>query len=1112
MELAMGAMGPLFPKLLQLLEDKYVAQRGLKREVESLSRELAMVHAALAEVSRAPPERLTEPDKLWARQIRELSYDMEDAVDAFILRVARLELAATADGAKEVLKRIAGKATKMVKKIKERHQISEKIKDIKNLSKELSELRTRYTFSGGAPAVNTGVDPRVINLYKNEGDLVGVEEARDELIWKLTCPEDNKSLKIVSIVGSGGLGKTTLAKLAYDQLKAQSFDCWAFVSVGRNPNVTNTLREMLEKLDQKSSREVDMASWNGERFCEELYKFLQGKRYIIVVDDLWDKETWKTIKHALQDSNCGSRVIITTRNSEVSTKANDVYKLKPLSHEKSKELFYKRVSRRNGDNQLDNVSNKIIDKCDGVPLAIIAIASLLVDRPLEDWEKVYESIVFGYEEDKTRTILLYSYYDLPSYLKPCLLYLSMYPEDHLIEKSTLVWSWIAEGFVQLQKMGDNLFEVGEMYFNELLNRSMIQPEENKQDGSIDGCRVHDIVLDIIRDLSREENFVTILVEKQCALPECVTRMKEVSLYGSERKVRRLSIQRCRMERIPQDAMGLPEVLRSLNIMSSEIEVIPPLSSFQACRVLVIEGRRTTLELKHLGKLLHLRYLEINGATGCSELPKEIGNLKFLQTLVLKETGIDELPPAVCELPQLLCLHVMGGRRVTVPGNRMGKLVRLEQLKLRHVEEAEADDFLFELGKLTRLRVLDLEFYSNIKDSSLKALVLSLSNLVEIRELKLRSDEVPLAWEDWRPPQQLWHLNLYRIDFYPQLMNPSSFGRLRSFYLFKQVVEAKDMESLSLLPELQYLEMRGSTLHQGIVVGAEGFKNLRVCRVPTTFRFLPGAMPRLESLLLAIAMEYGKVIVQYRKVILEQLPTRYAIPDLDFGLGNLVSLKEVTVNIQCSGSILPDVEEAEAALRRAIEDHPTRPTLHLRRSTEEYMLSDYEVQPEKATCLGVNAREMGKFTLHGYVQILNPYSWLEKITIGIDCEGARLCEVKEIEAMFKLAATVHRNRPILLTNRINEDKMDCNSEPEKVPDLLLSVRDMKDNHPRFDHLHAMQISCRWLEEINVDIDCTGARLCEVESLEVVLRFAAAAHPKRPTLHMKRINEDKMASSS
>ncbi|CAN6270888.1 unnamed protein product [Urochloa humidicola] len=448
----------------------------------------------------------------------------------------------------------------------------------------------------------------------------------------------------------------------------------------------------------------------------------------------------------------------------------------------------------------------------------------------------------------------------------------------------------------------------------------------------------------------------------------------------------------------------------------------------------------------------------------------------------------------------------------VPGNRMGKLVRLEQLKLHHV--GEADDFLVELGKLTRLRVLDLKFYREIKDSSLRALVLSLSNLREIRELKLGSSAVSQAWEDWRPPQQLWHLNLGRIDFYPQLMNPSSFGHLRSLYLFKEVVEAKDMESLSLLPELQYLKMHGTTLHQGIIVAAQGFKNLRVCRVPTTFKFLPGAMPRLESLLLAVAMEYGNVIVPSRKIILEQLPTRYAIPDLDFGLGNLVSLNEVTVNIECIGSILADVEEAEAAMRRAIQDHPTRPTLYLRRSTEQYMLSDNEVQPKKVKHIGVNVREIDASTPFDYVLIMRRYCWLEEITIDIDCEGARLCEVKETEAILKFAAAVHRKRPVLLTNRINEDKMDCNSGPEEVKHFSLSVRDMKDNNPGHDYLHAiMQISCRWLEEINFDIDCTDARLCEVESLEVVFRFAAAAaHPKRPTLHMNRINGDKMASSS
>jgi disease resistance protein RPM1 len=167
-----------------------------------------------------------------------------------------------------------------VKKFKERHQISDKIKDIKNIAKELGDLRARYKFSGSATPKNNGVDPRVINLYKNEGKLVGIDEPRDELIRRLTDPKDHKSLKIVSIVGTGGLGKTTLAKLVFDQLKQQSFDCSAFVSVGRNPNITNTLREMLEILSNNCSSS-GMTNWSAERFVREVHEFLQSKRYVL---------------------------------------------------------------------------------------------------------------------------------------------------------------------------------------------------------------------------------------------------------------------------------------------------------------------------------------------------------------------------------------------------------------------------------------------------------------------------------------------------------------------------------------------------------------------------------------------------------------------------------------------------------------------------------------------------------------------------------------------------------------------------------------------------------------------------------------------------------------
>ncbi|GJM94273.1 hypothetical protein PR202_ga10904 [Eleusine coracana subsp. coracana] len=867
-------MAPLFPKLLQLLENKYVEQRGLKREVQSLSMEMEMVHAALMEVSRVPPDRLSEPDKIWARHIRELSYDMEDAIDAFMVRVA-MHKATQADT--NVFKKISHKATNLIKKIQERHHISDNIKDINNLSNELSQLRIRYTLNRHAPPVNTGIDPRVINLYKNKGELVGIEEARDQLIQMLMHQPEDESLKIISIVGCGGL-----------------------------------------------------------------------------------------------DSNCGSKVIITTRNSEaVSTNTSDVYKLKPLSPEKSKELFYKRTSGRSGD---DELVDKIIGKCDGVPLAIIAIASLLADRPLGDWQMVYVSLIFGHEEDNTRTILLYSYYDLPSYLKSCLLYLSMYPEDCFIKKSTLIWRWIAEGFVQLQNEGHrSLFEVGERYFNELLNRSMIQPAKEERSGFITGCHVHDIVLDLIRDLSHEENFVTVLGEKQFLPSESVARK-----HGLERKVRRMSV---RNGTVPNDTtVRMPEAVRSLHARECRIEV-SKLSSFQACRVLSLNHGKCNGDLKHLGKLLHLRYLELSGRLGDDpELPKEIGNLKFLQTLIINSTCfIRKLPPAVCELTQLICLDAY--HCSLVRADRLGSLVCLEQLKLK-IHKQECGDFVVELGKLTRLRVLHI-FFRRMNEALEKALMQSLNSLQEIRDLKLLWGEWDVTlWKSWDvPPQQLRILETNR-GLPPHLMN---------------------------LPRLQHLDIQVEDpfRHQGFIVCANGFKNLRVCRTETRLKIPQGAMPRLELLRFEVR------------------PGRDTIPDLEeMNLATLLSLKEVYIVIHCAGSFHGEVEEAEAVLRRAVEDHPNPPMLWISRFSEWLMLADDEIKPDKVVHALVKVREcrreLGKICDDVHMRL---YRWLEEITCDIDCEGSSLSKVEHIEAKLRSdAAFLHPKRPKLVMNRVNQDKM------------------------------------------------------------------------------------------
>lgn len=290
-------------------------------------------------------------------------------------------------------------------------------------------------------------------------------------------------------------------------------------------------------------------------------------RYLIVIDDIWDIPTWELIKCALVDSNPASRIIITTRICEVAKKAGGVYNKKPLSDDNSKTLFYTRVFRGEGislDNISGEVSNKILRKCGGVPLSIITIASLLVGKRREDWSKVYDSIGFGHKDNEAignmRKILAFSYYNLPPYLKTCLLHLSIFPEDHRIEKNSLIWKWIAEGFV-LEREEIRLFEVGESYFNELINRSMIRWIEPSGKKIQDGCCVHDMVLDLIRTLSSEVNLVTLQDTQQHT-----TSLPTRSIVS----IRRLALHKIDIEHNPGTEIGKVRSFNAFNCSGSRM--------------------------------------------------------------------------------------------------------------------------------------------------------------------------------------------------------------------------------------------------------------------------------------------------------------------------------------------------------------------------------------------------------------------------------------------------------------------------------------------------------------------------------------------------------------
>uniref|UniRef100_A0ACD5XVW7 Uncharacterized protein n=1 Tax=Avena sativa TaxID=4498 RepID=A0ACD5XVW7_AVESA len=942
MEVVTGAMGSLLPKLGELLIKEYKLQKGVKKNIGFLQKEMRSMHAALIKVAEVPWDQLDKQVKIWADDVRDLSYDMEDVVDNFLVCVEGSD--AAADSHK--LKGLMEKMSNLFAKGKARYEIANAIKEIKDRADEVLHLRERYKVDD--VVANKAVDPRLLALFKNQKDLIDIEGPRQD-IKRLMIGGDGgvskKQLKIVSICGVGGLGKTTLAKAMYDRLQ-ENFDSCAFVSVGRNPDVKKVFKDILLELDENEGR-VDLAILDEAQLIKKLRRLLENRRYFIVIDDVWDLKAWELIECAMVKNNRGSRIIITTRITEVAVKTGHVYKLKPLSHDSSKELFYLRLfggKEKCPYDQPTEMTNKLLRKCGGVPLAIITIASLLVGKPLEVWPKVYTSIGFGdgvnTDVENMRKILSFSYYDLPWYLRSCLLHLSIYPEDTFIRKDSLIWKWIAEGFVR-EEQGVSLFETGEGYFSELVNRNMVQPVEDNKNFVICGCRVHDMVLDMICLLSKELNFVNIVDSN--------------GKYSSSKgDTRRLVVQtRVKEEWDPLANTSMLKV-RSCYATMCDLGVMPTLSRFQVLRVVAMENcsfkEDRPYHLEHLRRLPQLRYLSFEN-TPISEIPGEIGYLKFLQTLDLRGTRIKELPQSIGLLRKLKCLRADGNNvGISLP-DWIGNLTSLEELCLRittTTATATAQDdesSIFQLGKLTELRVLICSFTGDLPQQSKKTFVESICKLRKIQVLRFPglwwSDLDADTWNSYEPPRHLRELFILSgFIRFPVWIRSSPPLNLSTLHMKVHDLEEQDMAALGRLTELRALAtMR---IPAGMEFPDGSFPKLRKCLINAPFRFLQGSMLGLESITFIVVVRYSK--------------DAYTGFDFISSLGNLPSLRNVRAYIHCSGASAKDVEEVDAAVRQAIDAHPNCPTLSLDRQEEYYQYLHENGEVEEATTSDFGASE------------------------------------------------------------------------------------------------------------------------------------------------------------
>lgn len=640
--------------------------------------------------------------------------------------------------------------------------------------------------------------------------------------------------------------------------------------------------------------------------------------------------------YALIDMNHGSRVIMTTRNVDVANLTSvdgALYELDPLSDEDSKRLLCTRIFNEEHviHSDLEEVTTKILKKCGGVPLAIITVSSMLAciqNKTKYEWYGVYNSMGSGLEKDKSltnmRKILYLSYSDLPSYLKPCLLYLSMFPEDYEIPRNDLIRLWVAEGFVD-EKKGSNSYDLGEIYFSELINRSMIQPVNMNENGSARACRVHDMVLDLIIYLADQENFA--MLSEGPDLKTSAYKIRRLSLQGSELDTDEEDTDEedTNEEDRKEGQTAMPATVdmshvRSLIALGDAFQWMQPLSRFSVLRVLVLElSPSKNNDPKDIFRLHHLRYLALRGELA-TELLEHIGNLQSLRTLDLSGTySLQELPPSIVQLKQLERL-ITNGYKVKFPDG-IGNLVSLQELVVLDVKKSP--NTLAELVKLTELRVLVIRGFGE-NEGLIKTFLQTLINLNNIVTLNFDgagSCSLDCMPEQWRGPAHLQSFNGRTFVFSKVPRWFSSLCELSCLSIWVYVLRQVDIQLLGALPVLRFLQLQVSTAEELLVIGSDKpFRSLVEFKFNHFSRcwlvFGQGVMPRLQKL----------------KLYFEAQKRRFVL-----GMENLTSLKHVTVEVSCFLARTTDVEDAETKIRDAVDGHPNHPTLVLSRNSECLMV-------------------------------------------------------------------------------------------------------------------------------------------------------------------------------
>ncbi|KAJ9545760.1 hypothetical protein OSB04_025467 [Centaurea solstitialis] len=682
---------------------------NLKDEILALKDTYTLIQDVLsdAEVRRSKEKSV----ETWLKSLRSASFKVENILDGVIADDMMQRLHNELE--RGINDKVRAFFSSHRNPLSVQVRVALKVRTIRKKLDKIAKDRLQFNFSSNIIGVGVGVGGETTNMETSSlmptSTIYGRDEEVKTVVEKI-CSEDiighdSQEVQVYAIWGMGGLGKTTLAQLVYNHERVKKhFELQSWVYVSSDFQVNKLTKGITESINKSPCGLSGLDAMHAE-----LQNKLHGKRFLIVLDDVWIEERtqWDELSKALNSGAKGSIVMVTTRNETTSIMMAKVpnfrHQLGCLSENDSWSLFktlaFALGSKSEGENisNLESIGKEIVKKCKGLPLAVKTLGGLMWSKSsVSAWQSVKDNDVW--EELQVNGILpalKLSYDNLLPHMKCCFAYSCLFPKGYEMRKDLLIELWMANGFIPPRRQTD-LYVISDEVFHCLVSRSFLQDVQEDLCNDLI-CKMHDLMNDLGRYLMRRDHFFT----DDLITPNGV----EVLHFNSSCPGISFSVQELKRLRS----------LRSLFIFVDEYEgnMISQLSKLVYLRALHLDEIQVSTLPESICKLKHLRYLSICDSK-IESLPKSIIYLQNLQVLLLRGcSNLSKLPEGMRYMKNLRCLDNQGCNKLDCMPVGIKELGCLRRLGLFVLGEKKGNQ-IAELEDLNLLRGrLELKGLENV---------------------------------------------------------------------------------------------------------------------------------------------------------------------------------------------------------------------------------------------------------------------------------------------------------------------------------------------------------------------------------------------------------------